>query len=938
MAEINHYHDNQNLEYRQRILQNETSCIFCEINKKEILVQCKECDKLFCNGRNEIPKSHIIFHLQKSSHKVISLFPYDKIIQCDNCEDNNIFNLYYLKESNQVKVFCRNHIPKNEEKNVIPYVGENNELATDIVHVPSNEEDIKKLKEATLNEINKRENLIEELLYVTNRFLNKVKDKYDDKEQYYCIHKPLILCELEYARKICENKQSYRIKIKNLNSSYRNKPLFSFNFNQSHSRPFKIGNVYNFTKSNSENKKSLGLVVNIEKSEYFIIPIEKERDKFENGTYSVREEFCSVPYDRMIAGLDIFIYDDNNEKISKNLTKYILGEVDKIENEEFEVSKLLNPFTEFEINGYGKLNSSQEKAIKNTEKHVLNLIQGPPGTGKTFTASFLIYNIFLNRKNKEHKILVCAPTNAAADNLALSLLNIKEALLKNNNKNTYIFKILRIVARTREYIDYDKKVEDISLHNLVDYEEEDYKEKSKNIIDSSDIVITTCSSSMIDKLENYNFEFVIIDETTQSQEVETLLTMLKGSKHVTLIGDPKQLSPTILHPKGKQTGMHISLFERIMKLKPDNNILLTIQYRMHPKISEFISNNFYEGKLKNGVNEKDRTNCKFNNKFDWPNSNFPIIFINVEGKNKISSSGTSYINEMECYTLLFLIKNKFPKEEIKNSCIITPYLGQKELLEEYLNDYNIDIEVSSIDAFQGKERDFVIINTVRNNKNCEIGFLKDVKRLNVSISRAKYGLIIIGNVDCLYNAKIENKYSIWRKYIEYLKNNKALVTYNMTKNTFERYVLNKEVKKENKDNKDKKENDDNKDTEENENKNVIIDDNEENYEEKYDYDGSKNNYKSNLDLIYKHSGDSVSDQFYYNPIKQNDEIIMKIEIIKKIIGKIIFFTIIIISIKIIIIIIMIIIMMIDIIEKIEIMEIIEVMEIMEIEGEIIIIK
>ena len=860
MVEVNHYHDNQDIEYKQRIILNKTSCVFCEIDKKEILIQCNECDKLFCNGKNEIPKSHIIFHLQKSSHKVISIFPYDKIIKCDNCEDNNIFNLYYLKNNNQIKNFCKNHIPKDEDKNVIPYIGENNELSTEIVPIPSNEEDINKLKEASIIEINKRENVLEELLYVANRFLNKVKDKYEDKEEYYCIHKPLILCELEYARKICENKQSYKIVIKNTNTLYKNRQLFLFIFNQSHSKPFKLGCVYNFTKvkKNSENK-SLGLVVNIDKNNYFIIPIDKERDKFENGNYSVKEEFCSVPYDRMIASLDMFLSDDFNEKISKSLTKYILGKIDTIENEELEVSELLNPLTEFEINGYGQLNSSQIKAIKNTEKHVLNLIQGPPGTGKTFTASFLIYNIFLNRKNKNNKILVCAPTNAAADNISISLLNIKEALLKNNKKSK-IFKILRIVARTREYIDYDKKVEDISLHKLVDFEDEDYKEDCKNIIDSTDIVITTCSTSMIDKLDNYKFEFVIIDETTQSTEVETLLTMLKGSKHVTLIGDPQQLSPTILHPKGKQTGMHISLFERVMKLTPTNNILLEIQYRMHPKIAEFVSKNFYGGKLKNGITEKDRTNNEFNNKFNWPNKNFPIIFINVEGKNKISSSGTSYTNEMECFTLLYLIKNKFPKEEIENSSIITPYLGQKELLEEYLEDYKIDIETSSVDAFQGKEKDFIIINTVRNNKNCEIGFLKDVKRLNVSISRAKYGLIIIGNADCLYNAKIENKYTIWRKYIEYIKNNNALVTYDMTKNTFEKYVLNKEMNKDNED-----------DNEDEDNKNVINEDIEDNYEEKYDYDGSKNNYKCNLDLIYKCSGDSVSDQFYYNPIRINED-------------------------------------------------------------------
>ena len=148
--------------------------------------------------------------------------------------------------------------------------------------------------------------------------------------------------------------------------------------------------------------------------------------------------------------------------VSYNLTNYILGKKDKNSDEKVEVSSLLNPFSIYEIKGYGKLNPSQKNAINSTSKHVLNLIQGPPGTGKTFTASFLIYNILLNRKSINHKILVCAPTNAAADKISLSLMNLFDAVTKND-KNAKKFKILRIVARTREYIDYDEKVQEISL-------------------------------------------------------------------------------------------------------------------------------------------------------------------------------------------------------------------------------------------------------------------------------------------------------------------------------------------------------------------------------------------------------------------------------------------------------------------------------------------
>ena len=253
------------------------------------------------------------------------------------------------------------------------------------------------------------------------------------------------------------------------------------------------------------------------------------------------------------------------------------------------------------------------------------------------------------------------------------------------------------------------------------------------------------------------------------------------------------------------------------------------------------------------MNINERTNINFNNKFNWPNKNCPILFINVEGKEKISTSGTSFYNHNEYLTLNRLLVNKFPNDQIKNTCVITPYLGQKEYLEINLS---FKLEVSSIDSFQGKEKDFIIINTVRNNSNNEIGFLKDLKRLNVSISRAKYGLIIIGNANCLYNAKIDNKYTIWKRYIDYLMENNALVTYNHEKNSFEKFSVKKKTNDEKKIGNQDSVNE--------------IKEEEENYEDNYDYDGSKNNYNTNWDLINKDYGERINDKFYYNPIKTEE--------------------------------------------------------------------
>ena len=154
----------------------------------------------------------------------------------------------------------------------------------------------------------------------------------------------------------------------------------------------------------------------------------------------------------------------------------------------------------------------------------------------------------------------------------------------------------------------NKELEEISLHELIrkkfgddlqDYDKSEIDEETDKIIDNHDIIITTCSTSWDGRINTKNFAFVLIDEATQCCELESMVPVVHGCKHLTLIGDQKQLGPVIIHPQAKKFGMNISLFERMIKLYPQLYTMLTIQYRMHPEIVKFPSEQFYENKIEN---------------------------------------------------------------------------------------------------------------------------------------------------------------------------------------------------------------------------------------------------------------------------------------------------------------------------------------------------
>ena len=885
-----------------------------------------------------------------------------EIISCGYCNENNVHKLFYYKDEKNKKIefLCEVHLDKiflkdNFKKIIFTEKDKKNDLkyffiAPSLIQIPSKLEDLDLLNDCEINNIKMNEEIIQQMDNLTQKFLNKVKIKYESSDEYYEIYKPLIYSEWTYTKKIFDMKPQFDIE---LNYSKKEKKFYFYvdddfigiNFSSEKRLLFSqeinlLEKLFDILDEEEKNGRMMPVnfvgiitdIIHIKEDFCKIIEILPVREElFENiksnlGKYYIKENFCEIPYIRMLTGLEDFTNNKsiknikNNNYTSNLIFSQILGigECEQLKN--LEENELKEIFNENELitnlQNYGELNTSQKKCLSKIFSHSLNMIQGPPGTGKTFLASFIIYNIFKKSKNISDRILVCAPSNSAADNLAEYLVNLKNSLNVNNSEEKEKMKIVRVYPKTKEPFE-NNILKEISLHNKLkivtnkykkkkleekykknkynsfsipqqiinnkesiinthinnnlkntndfslnqnmnaennwEYNNEDFNDDydnnydyannydydyindnltndindeeniinkpelinkfSKCIINDHNIIISTCSTSYDEKLVDTNFKYVLIDEATQCCEIESLLPILHGSRFIVMIGDQKQLGPTIIYPKADLVGMKISLFERMIKLYPNNYYMLKKQYRMSEELSSFPSKFFYEGKIKNSSKHKDKENKyvkKILNQFYWINKDIPIMFINSNNNSTIkynksnkksnhftseSVIGKSYQNELEANITIKILNIFNSIKSLKRGKydigIITPYIGQKKLILEkliYDDDNNIPfmdlikndtINIASVDSFQGKEKDFIIINTVRSNNKNKIGFLKDVKRLNVSITRARHGLIIIGDAHCLAKSigEKDNKYSIWRYLIKSYQNLGVIVDY-----------------------------------------------------------------------------------------------------------------------------------------------------------------
>ena len=278
----------------------------------------------------------------------------------------------------------------------------------------------------------------------------------------------------------------------------------------------------------------------------------------------------------------------------------------------------------------------------------------------------------------------------------------------------------------------------------------------QEILDAAHVICATLSGSGHEMFQSLSIEFetVIIDEAAQSIELSALIPLKYGCSKCILVGDPKQLPPTVLSREAARFQYEQSLFVRMQANHPNDVHLLDTQYRMHPEISLFPSKAFYDGKLLNGSN---MANLR---KQPWHESKIlgPYRFFDVQGTHHSAPRGHSLINVAELEVALQLF------DRLVTDCkgydfkgkigIITPYKSQlRELRSRFAQKYGEDIfstvEFNTTDAFQGRESEIIIFSCVRASPNRGIGFLADIRRMNVGLTRAKSSLWVLGNSQSL---------------------------------------------------------------------------------------------------------------------------------------------------------------------------------------------
>ncbi|PNP82148.1 hypothetical protein FNYG_04337 [Fusarium nygamai] len=429
-----------------------------------------------------------------------------------------------------------------------------------------------------------------------------------------------------------------------------------------------------------------------------------------------------------------------------------------------------------------RLNHSQNQAIKLALNSSLLCLWGPPGTGKTETIVEMI--CALQTANPKARVLVTAPTHNAVDNVMRRYIQRlqKQSLARKTQPD-----LVRVSTEVRKVADDLRKYTCDAMAGQEIHSDHKAMKKAMEMVKGSDTIFTTCIGAGIGLIRSEFFDIVIVDEASQQTEPSSIVPLVKGCSQAILVGDHVQLRPTV-----NQTALvldfDVSLFERLYteaKDSKDNDglrkLMLDTQYRMHPKLCEFSSGQFYEGKLKSGITSSARPPIKSD--FPFPPARVTsqkggsgmgmqdherAIFINCDAKEMPGQKSKENRGQAElCLHISKLLTSGSETEGPSHSIVVlTPYTRQAEVLKRMLASIPYKIEVSSIDGFQGREADIIVFVTVRCNESREIGFLKDMRRMNVALTRARSALIVVGNRVTLTEGTADEESAImWRKLL-----------------------------------------------------------------------------------------------------------------------------------------------------------------------------
>ncbi|KAK7492584.1 hypothetical protein BaRGS_00016250, partial [Batillaria attramentaria] len=784
----------------------EYACAYCGIHDPACVVFCNTSKKWFCNGRGITKGSHIISHLVRAKANEVTLHKDgplgETVLECYNCGCRNVFLLGFIPaKPDSIVLLCRQPcVTRSDLKDASWDPSEWQPLIQDrqflswLVNVPTDQDQMRSHK-ITAQQINQLEELWKE--YGPDPTPEDLEEsdideepeqvllRYDDAHQYQNIFGPLVKLEAD-----CDKEETVDNVVVRWDVGRNKKRIAYFRLPQAYNNMKLMRGIevrIRYVGDEHEPWSGDGHVIKIPDNFSQEVAIElystAGRSAKCDCTHSFVVDFVlkSPSFDRMQAALKTFAGDEM--PVSGYIYHKLLGH----DVEDVELKCTLPE--RFSVRGLPELNHSQVNAVKTVLQRPLSLIQGPPGTGKTVTSASIVYHLV---KQNNGPVLVCAPSNIGVDHLT-------EKIHKTG------LKVVRLCAKSRETI--DSPVSFLALHNQIrsmdDAPELSKLEKrqdetgklsfkdekryralkmrcEKELLQDADVICCTCAGAGDPRLARMQFHSVLIDESAQATEPECMIPVVLGCRHLILVGDHCQLGPVVVCKQAARAGLSQSLFERLLLLgiRP---IRLQVQFRMHPALAAFSSNVFYEGSLQNGVTAAQRQRKNFD--FPWPQPDKPMFFYSTNGQEEIASSGTSYLNRQEAANaeklVTRLLRAGIKPEQIG---IITPYEGQRAYQVQYMQHSGSlnkklyqEIEVASVDAFQGREKDFIILSCVRSSQHQGIGFLNDPRRLNVALTRARYGMIIVGN------PKVLSKDPLWNHLLTYYKEQKCLVEGPLTK-------------------------------------------------------------------------------------------------------------------------------------------------------------
>ncbi len=375
------------------------------------------------------------------------------------------------------------------------------------------------------------------------------------------------------------------------------------------------------------------------------------------------------------------------------------------------------------------------------------------------------------------RVLVCGPSNISVDNIIERLSKHKLDIVRVGHPARVLESVVQycldmridtcdggqIVKDVRKELDETlqtiqktkRKQDRYKLYQDVKFLKSELRQREKEVLSSviknAQVVLTTLNGTASKILQNEEFDVVLVDEASQALEAECWIAILKAKKLI-LAGDHCQLPPTIKSTDKTAQKLMFTLFERMLKHYPKLKRLLNVQYRMNKVIMQFSSDQFYESKLTCGDGIEDRLLIDLESVQENEETACPVVFVDTAHANFNESSDDqdSMFNTGEAETVVKYLESLLQLGVTPNQiAVISPYNGQIRVLKEMIKEKYPALELGSVDGFQGREKEVVILSLVRSNADGQVGFLSEARRLNVAMTRPKRHLCVIGDSSTL---------------------------------------------------------------------------------------------------------------------------------------------------------------------------------------------